>query len=95
MALAPLLTEVGNEVWLLAGATKPILLRIGDMEWDIYPLVMDCYVHGIMDGKLWDNGTTARILTIYWFCSYIRPESLDPFWRDSETEEVIDILSPA
>jgi hypothetical protein len=69
MAIVPRFTEIGDEVCLVSGAQKPVLLRVGDEDENEkggrWRVVGDCYVHGIMDGELWDGGNGARVLTIY------------------------------
>jgi hypothetical protein len=64
IGLVPPLTEVGDEVCILADAAKPVLLRMGNTERGTYLLVGDCYMHGIIDGKSWSNGTGYRAWTI-------------------------------
>lgn len=65
ITLVPLLTEVGDVVCLVAGAAKPVLLRPEKEGKRRYQMVGDCYVHGVMDGELWDGGKTARMFPIY------------------------------
>jgi Heterokaryon incompatibility protein (HET) len=67
MALVPPLAEVGDKIFLVRNAPKPILLREGseeDPEGCKLNLVGDCYVHGVMGGELWDNGETATTIRI-------------------------------
>lgn len=64
MALVPPLTNVGDEVCIVGGAAKPVLLRVKDEERGKHVLVGDCYVHGVMNGEKWGGGKLARTVTI-------------------------------
>jgi hypothetical protein len=43
-----------DEVYLVLGCSKPVVLRRSD-EGNRFTLVGQCYVHGIMDGEWIDN----------------------------------------
>ncbi|KAJ9656036.1 hypothetical protein H2201_008662 [Coniosporium apollinis] len=51
IGLAPSLTQPGDVVALCQGGKLPLILRRKGKDWE---LIGDCYVHGLMDGKLWE-----------------------------------------
>lgn len=66
-AMVPPNTSIGDVVCLLYGAETPFLLRRKPCheEQDVYELVGECYVHGIMQGQALSMGitSTAFVLT--------------------------------
>ena len=42
---------LGDEVWVLAGCSHPLILRPVPNEPRCYTVIHECYVHGIMDGE--------------------------------------------
>ncbi|KIW16866.1 hypothetical protein PV08_04056 [Exophiala spinifera] len=51
LGIGPAGTKRGDYLYLLAGATHPCLLRQVKYRLDLYQLVGECYVHGIMNGE--------------------------------------------
>lgn len=51
-ALVPAAAQLDDVVYVLAGAPVPYLLR---KKGDVYVLIRECYVHGIMDGEAVDG----------------------------------------
>lgn len=51
IGLAPPLTQPEDMIVLCKGGKLPLILRPRGSDWE---LIGDCYIHGIMDGKLWD-----------------------------------------
>jgi hypothetical protein len=49
--MGPTVLEVGDEVWILAGADVPLILRPSASSGEEYRLVGEAYVHGIMQGE--------------------------------------------
>jgi hypothetical protein len=45
--------KVGDTVCLLSGCSVPVILRLCDGG---YKVVVEAYVHGIMDGEAWEFG---------------------------------------
>ena len=52
VGLVPRLAEVGDYIVLAKGGRLPLVLRPKGKEWEF---IGDCYVHGMMDGELWDE----------------------------------------
>lgn len=52
--------EVGDSVALFEGGKVPLVVREKDQD---YILVGDCYLHGIMDGRAWEQDKC----TTMWF----------------------------
>jgi hypothetical protein len=74
LGIAPEEAETGDEVWTLAGGDVPFVLRRKSVpattgstpgsesnsgEVPEYSLIGDCYVHGILDGELWQEPTVS------------------------------------
>jgi hypothetical protein len=58
LGLVPGLTRLGDEVVLCEGVNVPLVLRrkeLGDKKGLVYEFIGDTYVHGVMEGKLWDQ----------------------------------------
>jgi hypothetical protein len=49
----PFRTQVGDQVCALQGMRIPLILRARGGRWEV---IGACYVHGLMDGELWDLG---------------------------------------
>lgn len=47
----PFRTRVGDQVCVLQGMRIPLILRSRGDRWEV---IGPCYVHGLMDGELWD-----------------------------------------
>jgi hypothetical protein len=47
----PFRTRVGDQVCVLQGMRIPLILRSRGDRWEV---IGACYVHGLMDGELWD-----------------------------------------
>jgi hypothetical protein len=47
-------TKPGDSIWILENATVPFVLRSTDRR-DEYRLVGECYVHGVMNGELFER----------------------------------------
>ncbi|KAI1097515.1 heterokaryon incompatibility protein-domain-containing protein [Jackrogersella minutella] len=60
MGLAPSKTEVGDKVILLQGHKGPVVSRPAGERWK---LVGDCYLHGVMEGEVFDYDSCGLI----WF----------------------------
>ncbi|KAL2064662.1 hypothetical protein VTL71DRAFT_3800 [Oculimacula yallundae] len=54
MGLAPLSAKPDDEIWILEGAKIPFVLRPNDDG--SYELVGEAYVHGVMQGELFEKG---------------------------------------
>jgi len=52
--MGPLEIEMTDEVWILAGAKTPLVLRDGSPERK--KLLGEAYVHGLMHGEVLDLG---------------------------------------
>lgn len=60
IGLGPDNMETDDELWYLAGADVPFILSpcfddSGDKIESCYNVIGECYVHGIMNGELWEN----------------------------------------
>jgi hypothetical protein len=60
MGIGPVGVRPGDEVWSLIGGHVPFVLCPSNHDNDTargkyYKLVGESYVHGIMDGELWDG----------------------------------------
>ncbi|KAM0279439.1 hypothetical protein ACHAQH_004599 [Verticillium albo-atrum] len=66
LALVPPLTEVGDVVAVIPGAPVPFVLRPKwydeQMDRNVYTLVGECYVHGVMNGEAADESKMQVIL---------------------------------
>ncbi|MCJ1390871.1 hypothetical protein MMC18_003732 [Xylographa bjoerkii] len=51
MLLAPIGTKVGDKICVIHGLPVPFIIR---PEGDMFSLVGECYVEGVMDGKVMD-----------------------------------------
>ena len=59
LALVPGDTEVGDRVFLLKGGRVPVVLRRREEgRWEV---VGEAYVHGVMKGEAWDEGTSGEM----------------------------------
>ncbi|KAH8597461.1 heterokaryon incompatibility protein-domain-containing protein [Bisporella sp. PMI_857] len=55
-AMVPRNTVAGDEIWVLAGATVPMVFRkVVHLNGPTYKLIGECYVHGIMNGDTYLN----------------------------------------
>ncbi|KAI1855896.1 hypothetical protein JX265_011979 [Neoarthrinium moseri] len=57
MGLVPMCSQVGDEVFLLGGASVPFVLRRRDPAWNKFILVGDCYIHGVMEGEVMEGNS--------------------------------------
>ncbi|KAF2028166.1 hypothetical protein EK21DRAFT_70251 [Setomelanomma holmii] len=69
ISIGPPDTQPGDEVWVLYGGQVPFILRPTDQsdesnEANLFRLVGDAYVHGIMDGEAVQAGHVARTISI-------------------------------
>lgn len=70
MGIVPPLSEVGDVVSIVLGARTPLLLRRSrkveefQKEGKLFELVGECYVHGMMDGEMVDEGHGVEELWI-------------------------------
>ena len=59
LGLVPALTKLGDEVVLCEGAKVPLVLRRKELRDEtkrtVYEFIGDTYIHGVMEGKLWDQ----------------------------------------
>lgn len=53
VGLVPKIAEVGDYIVLAKGGRMPLVLRPKGKDWEF---IGDCYIHGIMNGELWDGG---------------------------------------
>jgi hypothetical protein len=51
----PLITEPGDEIWIIQGCRLPVVLRKSHDYLSMYRLVGSCYCHGIMKGEILDQ----------------------------------------
>jgi len=58
LGAGPINTQVGDEVWILAGAKTPVVLR--PSESGHHQLLGESYVHGVMHGQALDYGLPLR-----------------------------------
>ncbi|OAL44115.1 hypothetical protein IQ07DRAFT_592559 [Pyrenochaeta sp. DS3sAY3a] len=58
VGLGPVNTQIGDVMYLLAGGKTPLVLR--EKESRRFEVVGDSYIHGAMDGTLWDRLDLAR-----------------------------------
>ena len=59
----------GDKVVLFSGGAVPFVLRKGSRKsggHDLYRLVGECYIHGIMGGEAWHSGGKASAIRLYW-----------------------------
>jgi Heterokaryon incompatibility protein (HET) len=54
LGMAPTNTQVDDGIFILKGGRTPFVLRETDEE-DEYLLIGECYIHGAMDGKFWNE----------------------------------------
>jgi hypothetical protein len=62
IGLAPMASQVGDEIFILRGCTVPVVLRRQE-EGDgnkFFQLVGECYVHGMMDGEVAEIATAIE-----------------------------------
>lgn len=52
LGMGPAVLEVGDEVWVLAGADVPLILRPSKSSGEEFILVGEAYIHGIMQGEV-------------------------------------------
>ncbi|RYN88153.1 hypothetical protein AA0119_g12111 [Alternaria tenuissima] len=59
LGLVPALTKLGDEVVLCEGAKVPLVLRRKELRDEkkrtVYEFIGDTYIHGVMEGKFWDQ----------------------------------------
>ena len=55
IGLCPVASQANDQIWLLENAAVPFILRPLP-GYEYYQLVGECYVHGIMQGELMDDG---------------------------------------
>ena len=60
LGLFPLGAREGDEVWLVSGASTPLVLR--PCEEGLWENVGECYIHGIMHGEAWCTEGLETIL---------------------------------
>lgn len=53
VGLVPMIAEVGDYIVLAKGGRMPLVLRPNGKDWEF---IGDCYIHGLMNGELWDGG---------------------------------------
>ncbi|KAI1397273.1 hypothetical protein F4819DRAFT_90838 [Hypoxylon fuscum] len=46
-------TEIGDTIYVFQGMRIPVILRPQGAQWEI---IGACYVHGLIDGEIWDLG---------------------------------------
>ncbi|KAI0012251.1 heterokaryon incompatibility protein-domain-containing protein [Xylariaceae sp. FL0662B] len=61
LGLGPKRLEKGDLVVLVKGGRAPLVLRESDKDGAMYELIGDAYVHGAMDGKLFDESQCRNI----------------------------------
>jgi len=49
LAIAPLSTQAGDQIWILGGSSTPVILR--SVSEGCYSLVGQAFVYGVMDGE--------------------------------------------
>lgn len=55
IGIGPDYVAVGDQVWDLLGGSVPFILRKGaDVSENEFKLMGECYVHGIMNGEMWE-----------------------------------------
>jgi hypothetical protein len=64
LGIGPKSIRIGDEVWVLAGANVPFVLRKLDGDRNKYALVGEAYVHGIMHGDPQKHGKTMTRIII-------------------------------
>lgn len=57
-------TQAGDKIFLVDGATTPIILRRSSLDDGTYELVGDCYLHGYMDKLAADVGECHQIVLV-------------------------------
>ncbi len=62
LGVGPIHCEVGDQVWVLAGAKTPVVLRPSGSG--CYQLLGEAYVHGVMEGQALDYGLPLEDLTL-------------------------------
>ena len=62
LGAGPLDSRVGDEVWILAGAITPFVLR--PLDGGHRQLVGEAYVHGVMHGEVVDLGLNREDITL-------------------------------
>ena len=71
MAMVPPLTQVGDTICIPLGAQAPFVLRemsgkvtVRDTMIGAFQLVGECYVHGVMNGEMADDGNARWIVLV-------------------------------
>jgi hypothetical protein len=73
LGLGPREMQVGDQVYLINGSNVPFVLRPRsdterrehfDLPYKFFDLVGNCYVHGIMDGELYENDPETRQMSL-------------------------------
>jgi hypothetical protein len=54
IGLLPLATKIGDEVAIFHGCDTPFVIRRSEPA-QLYKLIGECYVHGMMQGELFEN----------------------------------------
>ena len=57
-ALVPAESKVGDKVAILKGGKLPLIMRA---KGNVYRLIGESYVHGIMNGEAWDRGLCEKL----------------------------------
>ena len=65
LGIGPKSIRIGDEVWILAGANVPFVLRRLDGDQNRYTLVGEAYVHGIMHGDPQKYGKSMTSIIIH------------------------------
>ena len=48
--------DSGDQVWILENGNVPFVLRPTGKRGETFILVGECYLHGVMDGQLFEAG---------------------------------------
>ncbi|KAJ8111566.1 hypothetical protein OPT61_g5870 [Boeremia exigua] len=67
--LAPMVTQVGDQVWLPLGASMPFIFR--PYSHGVYQILGQTYLHGLMTGKAVEGRTADNIVYTYLASPYI------------------------
>jgi hypothetical protein len=62
LGLASCLTNVGDDVVLCKGSSVPLVLRRTEDTMGTFRLVGDSYIHGIMNGEIFEEGRCRQLL---------------------------------
>ena len=67
LGMVPITAQKSDLVVIISGIRTPYAVRIIAGTWDpiCYRLVGECYVHGIMQGEMFDNGMTLDWEDLY------------------------------